>query len=144
MKKVYIYILIGVMSLGVLGGVTSVVAKTVTKDETTTSQTETDEDNLTNVTTSYTLEQANQIVLDANPNATIVSSNLEDENGVYVYGVIITKDSTQYEVKVDANTGVILSTEVDNDKDSETSSNETDNDQVDHENQNEDGTDVED
>lgn len=76
------------------------------------------------------------------PGSAVSSSQLEDENGVIVYGVEIQKDGIKYDVKVDATSGAILKTDQDNDKESmkseEKSSNQADNDNVQHENENED------
>jgi len=55
-----------------------------------------------------TPEQAQEIALIANPGATVVEIELDNENGQVVYGVEL---STGVEVKVDAIGGVILATE---------------------------------
>lgn len=56
-----------------------------------------------------TVDQAKEIVLVANPGATIMKTELGDENGTIIYEVKIqTKGSKKVEVKVDANNGSIL------------------------------------
>jgi predicted small secreted protein len=139
MKKILLYILIGIGTIGLVGGATAVFASDVLPNNMLNTSSETDED-LSNVVTNLTAEQAQQAVLVAYPTATVVSTELEDENGTIVFGVIITVDSTQYDVKVDANTGDVLSEELD-DGSEEAGSNDkadTDNNQVEHENENED------
>ena len=88
-------------------------------------------------------EAAKKIALDsAGANASFLKISLEDENGIIVYGVEVKMDTTQLDVKVDANTGAILKSDADNENDQEEASSEkagaADNDQVQHENQNED------
>jgi uncharacterized membrane protein YkoI len=55
-----------------------------------------------------TPEQAKTAALDANPGATVVKVELDNENGALVYSVEL---SNGLEVKVDAGNGAILSTE---------------------------------
>ena len=55
--------------------------------------------------------QATAAVVAANPNATVTCNELGDENGTAVYQfTVTTADGSKSEVKVDANTGTILST----------------------------------
>lgn len=61
-----------------------------------------------------TADQAINVVRDAYPGCSIGGAEGNDENGVLVYGVSITdKDGKLLDVKVDANTGKILSAESD-------------------------------
>src|SRR5262245_10970311 len=55
-----------------------------------------------------TAEQAKAVALAANPGATVVKAELDDENGTVVYSV---KLNTGADVKVDAQSGKILSTD---------------------------------
>jgi hypothetical protein len=55
-----------------------------------------------------TVDQAQQAALAANPGATILKTDLDDENGALVYSVEFTGS---IEVKVDAMTGTVLGTE---------------------------------
>ena len=55
-----------------------------------------------------TVEQAQQAALTANPGGTILKTDLDDENGALVYSVEFTGG---LEVKVDAMTGSVLTTE---------------------------------
>ena len=55
-----------------------------------------------------TVDQAKATALAANPGATVVKAELGDENGVIVYSVEL---STGADVKVDAQSGVIVSTD---------------------------------
>ncbi len=57
---------------------------------------------------SVTADQAKATALAANPGATVVKAELGDENGVIVYSVEL---SSGADVKVDANSGAILSTD---------------------------------
>ena len=89
---------------------------------------------------------AEAIALEANPGVSVVDTELEKENGVLVYGVEL---SNGKEVKIDANTGVILQTEledkddtdVDNKDDGDGGEQDEDNDDVEDEveEENEDG-----
>jgi uncharacterized membrane protein YkoI len=76
------------------------------------------------------------------PGGIVVASELEDENGVIVYGVEVKTGNAVHDVKVDANTGSIVKTDQDNDKDEkgniEEDSKAGDNDNIQHENDNED------
>ena len=88
-------------------------------------------------------EAAKKIALDsAGAIASFLKIELEDVNGIIVYGIEVKTDTTQLDVKVDANTGAILKSDADNENDQEEASSEktgaADNDQVEHENQNED------
>jgi uncharacterized membrane protein YkoI len=57
-------------------------------------------------------EEAKAAALNANPGATVVKVELDNENGALVYSVEL---SNGQDVKVDAGNGAILSTEQDND-----------------------------
>lgn len=85
---------------------------------------------------------AEKIALGSLPGGTVVTSELEDENGVIVYGVEIKSANTVNDVKVDATTGAIVKTDQDKDKNEQSSneeeSNDSDNGNIQHENQNED------
>jgi len=76
------------------------------------------------------------------PGGVVVASELEDENGVIVYGVEIKTGNAVHDVKVDAITGAILKSDQDNDKDekgnAEKGSKTGDKDNIQHENDNED------
>ena len=81
------------------------------------------------------------------PGSTVVTSVLEDENGVIVYGVEIKTGNAVHDVKVDAKTGSIVKTDQGNDKNEkgdvekgniEKDSKAGDKDNIEHENDNED------
>lgn len=105
---------------------------------------EADEQDLTaaNTKTAITEEQAKHIAMDSIKGGTFVAIELEDENRVIVYGVEVQSGKDVYDVKVDANTGTIIKSDRDNDKNEkngikkENKNNDSDN--VEHENQNED------
>ena len=60
-----------------------------------------------------TPEQAKAEALSQFPGAIIVKVELEDENVLLVYGVVLTVNSKTYDVKIDANSGQIVRTEAD-------------------------------
>lgn len=61
---------------------------------------------------SITQDEATKAVLSQYVGATVQQVELEDENGTVVYGVVInTQDGQSYDVKVDAQTGNVLSAE---------------------------------
>lgn len=63
---------------------------------------------------------AEQAALDANPGATVNSTELGNENGSVVYEVELTDaDGADLEVKVDAGNGVVLAQETDSEDDEE-------------------------
>ncbi|MEN3003978.1 PepSY domain-containing protein [Dehalobacterium formicoaceticum] len=98
--------------------------------------------NAANTKTSITEEQAKQVALASVKDGVLKELELEDEDGVVVYGVEIQSGSNIYDVKVDANSGSILKMDQDNEKDEkgniEKESKGGDNDNVQHENVNED------
>ena len=71
-----------------------------------------------------TIEQAKAAALAANPGATVVKAELDNENGALVYSVEL---STGADVKVDAGNGAILHTDTGNDNGEVTNSPDTDN-----------------
>ena len=155
--------LVGLLSIGTTTGVllasnnmtfanatTNLTKSEVVKTETEKSETENPEavdPAILDVTVTVNEETAKQTALNFVPGGTFVKIELEDENGVIVYGVEINQDSKNLDVKVDANTGLILASdndqendqnlEKDNGKDIEKDT-ENDNDNVQHENENED------
>ncbi|MDD3063836.1 MAG: PepSY domain-containing protein [Massilibacteroides sp.] len=80
---------------------------------------ENDEQELTaeNTKTSITEEQAKQTALVSVRDGVFQSIELEDEDGVIVYGVEIKVGTDTYDIKVDANTGSIVKTDQDGDED---------------------------
>ena len=105
---------------------------------------ENDEKELTavNTKTVITEDQAKQAALSSVKDAVFKAIELEDEDGVIVYGVEIQSGSNSYDVKVDANTGSIIKTDQGNDSDDKSSivneSKSEENDNIQHENDNED------
>lgn len=105
---------------------------------------ENDEQELTaeNTKTAITEEQAKQTALGSIKDGVFKSIELEDEDGVIVYGVEIQTGANTYDLKVDANTGSVMKTDQGNDEQDkvniEKESKAGDNDNVEHENQNED------
>jgi uncharacterized membrane protein YkoI len=71
-----------------------------------------------------TIEQAKAAALAANPGATVVKAELDNENGALVYSVEL---STGADVKVDAGNGAILHTDTGNDSGEVTNDPDTDN-----------------
>ena len=164
-KKLATLALVGVLALwgtasvyaassngGLAGAATSTKAVTVEqqkeqgteKDQTKEQGKENDEQELTaaNTKTAITEEQAKQTALASIKDGVYKTIELEDEDGVIVYGVEIQSGSNTYDVKVDANSGSIIKTDQDNEKDEkgniEKESKDADNDNVQHENDNED------
>lgn len=145
-KKLIILVLIGIFALG---GTVSAYAATnadqpqTTKTSVTEPATEVEQDeNVTLPAGGIDQATAEQTALASVSGGTMISSQLEDENGTIVYGVEIQKDGATFDVKVDALSGKIIKTDQGNDDEStsndEESSNDSDNDNVQHENENED------
>lgn len=151
-KKLATLALVGILALG---GTVSAYATTNSKVHgiaATSTQTveqqkeqvkENDEQGLTaaNTKTAIKEDQAKQTALASVKDGVFKSIELEDEDGVIVYGVEIQAGKDTYDVKVDANTGSIVKTDQGNDK--EIGSDEKglkagDNDNIEHENDNED------
>lgn len=118
-KKSIVLSFIGVLSMvAVVSAVPAsqlVKANTATNKTTERSEEKDDELTLENTNVTITEEQAKAAALDSIQGGTFVSIELEDEDGVIVYGVNILSGNTENDVKVDANTGVILKTESGND-----------------------------
>jgi len=150
-KKLTTFALVGLLALGSTGGVFAATNPTINQMTPVTSVTataeksqETDGVELTaaNTKTAITEEQAKKTALDSVTGGAFVSIELEDEDGVIVYGVEIQAGTTTNDVKVDANTGTILKTDQGNDstekKDAEEGTNVKDNDNIQYDNQNDD------
>jgi uncharacterized membrane protein YkoI len=75
------------------------------------------EDDLTNVVVTVTEEDAVQTALNSVQNGSLVKVELEDENGIIVYGVEVNDGNQLHDIKVDANTGVILKDDIGSDAD---------------------------
>lgn len=118
-KKSIVLSFIGVLSMvAVVSAVPAsqlVKANIATNKTTERSEEKDDELTLENTNVAITEEQAKATALDSIQGGTFVSIELEDEDGVIVYGVNILSGSTENDVKVDANTGVILKAESGND-----------------------------
>lgn len=116
----------------------------IEKDQTKEQGKENDEQALStsNTKTSVTEEQAKQTALASVKAGVFKAIELENEDGVIVYGVEIQSESNIYDIKVDANTGAIVKTDQGNDKEEkgkiEKESKDVDNDNIQHENDNED------
>jgi uncharacterized membrane protein YkoI len=54
---------------------------------------------------------AETAALAANPGASVIKTELDNENGSLVYGVELTVNGKSYDVRVDAGTGAVLHTE---------------------------------
>jgi len=151
-KKILTLTLAGVLALG--GTVVAYAAtskadttsnnagKAVTKEQLKEAD---DQDlNAADIKTGITEDQAKQTALASVKNGTFQSIELEDEDGVIVYGIEIQSENQTYDVKVDANTGSILKTDQDNDAaekdqvENEGQDSGGDNDSIEHENDNED------
>lgn len=119
-KRTVVLSLIGTLSMvAVISAVPAsqlVNAKTAASTTTEETSEENDDDaTLANVTVALTEDQAKTIALDSIQDGSFVSIELEDEDGVIVYGVEILSGNTENDVKVDANTGEILKTETGDD-----------------------------
>jgi len=62
-----------------------------------------------------TTADAEQIALAQYPGATVLGTELDDENGASVYSVELQADSGELEVKIDPNSGAILAADADDD-----------------------------
>ena len=125
-KKIVTLALVGVMTLGgtafayaatnntanSTAAPATAVSKTVSEDQ----SKENDEQELTaaNTKTAITEDQAKQTALASVKDGVFNKIELEDENGVVVYGVEIQAGNNTYDVKVDANTGAIVKSDQDN------------------------------
>lgn len=140
-KRLITVALVGLMALGGTGAVfaaTNPTANQITTNNGVTATAketkESDDQQLTaaNTKTAISEEQAKQTALNSVMGGSFVSIELEDEDGVIVYGVEIQAGTTTHDVKVDAKTGAILKTDQGNDntekKDAEESTNGKDND----------------
>jgi len=111
-KKLIFIILAAFLLAGGTFTAVRVFAAPSTNDSAATEEAERDDDgNLAGTTVALTPEQASQYALAGYANGTVLSVQLEDENGTIVYAVEIQDASSVYDVKVDANTGVVLTTE---------------------------------
>lgn len=154
-KKFMIIALAGILAIG--GTLTSFASTTLksteaTKPEVTVNEAqataETDQKNESNdpeltalnTVTAITEEQAKQLALTSIKDGIIKRIELEDEDGVIVYGIEVQSGDKIYDVKVDANTGAILKSEIDSDKTESTTDgqNSKESDQIEHENSTED------
>lgn len=146
-KKILTLTLAGVLALG--GTVAAyastskadAVSNTSGKAVTESQAKEADEQDLNkaNTKTAITEDQAKQTALASVKDGTFQSIELEDEDGVIVYGVQIQSGNQTYDVKVDANTGSIVKSEQDNDaaekgKIEKETQDSSDNDSIEHEN----------
>lgn len=156
-KKVITLVLVGVMALGgtvvayattnkTVSTAPNYSTQTVSEDQ---SKNQVDQDKETNdeqeltaanTKTAITEDQAKQTALASIKDGTVQSIQLEDEDGVIVYGVEIKSGNTAYDVKVDANTGSIVKSEQDNENSEKgkIEKESQDNDNVEHENDSED------
>lgn len=145
-KKIVTFALAGVLALG---GTATVFAanvtplnspKTVAVEQA--AETETQDENVVLPAGGIDQATAEQKAQASIPGGVIVTSELEDENGVIVYGVEIKTGNAVHDVKVDSITGEILKSDQDNEKDekgkAEEESKAGDNDNIQHENDNED------
>ncbi|WP_019672439.1 PepSY domain-containing protein [Psychrobacter lutiphocae] len=60
-----------------------------------------------------TLEQAMQVAADSIPNSVVTEASFDLEHGQAIYEINLVADNQKHEVKVDANTGSILSSKLD-------------------------------
>lgn len=140
-KKIVTFALAGVLALGGTANVTPLNSpKTVAVEQA--AETETQDENVVLPAGGIDQATAEQKAQASIPSGVIVTSELEDENGVIVYGVEIKTGNAVHDVKVDSITGEILKSDQDNEKDekgkAEEESKAGDNDNIQHENDNED------
>jgi uncharacterized membrane protein YkoI len=128
-RKIVTLALAGILALG---GTVAAYAATNSKTDTVSNS----------ASYAVTEDQAKQTALASVTGGTFKGIELEDEDGVMVYGVEIQSGTEAYDVKVDATTGAVVKSEQDkNDKEENGLKEESqngDNDNVEHENQNED------
>lgn len=156
-RKIVTIALVGIMALG--GTVAAYAATNNSVDlnaaaspkaVSTEQSKENDEQELTaeNTKTAITEDQAKQTAAASIKDGVVKEIELEDEDGVIVYGIEIQTGNDTYDVKVDANTGAIVKSEQDNEDNDqgkiEKESNDNDNDNIEHENDSEDPSGYED
>ena len=156
-KKIVTLALVGVMTLGgtavayaatnkTVDAASNISSKTISEDQ----SKENDDQELTaeNTKTAITEDQAKQTALASVTGGVFKEIELEDEDGVIVYGVEIQSGNNTYDVKVDANTGAIVKSDQDNGENEkskiEKESNSNQNDSAENENQNDDPNESED
>ena len=130
-KKVITLVLVGVMALGgtvvayattnktastAPNSSTQAVSEDQSKDQEDQDKETNDDQELTaaNTKTAITEDQAKQTAMTSVKDSVFQSIELEDEDGVIVYGVEIQSGNAVYDVKIDANTGSIVKSEQDN------------------------------
>lgn len=132
-KKIVVLVALALLTLGLAGGATLVFASNTPNSDVG------EEDPAIDASTvALSEDQAQQAVLAQYPGATIGEIQLEDENGTIVFGIQITFEGLAYDVKVDANTGAVLSADTDDQTQEEESDPSQETDAEDQEAENED------
>ncbi|MBZ4688735.1 MAG: hypothetical protein JG764_2368 [Clostridiales bacterium] len=72
--------------------------------------------NLSKANVKISQEGAKNIALSSQKDAKVLEVELEDEDGTIVYGVEVQTAQKKYDIKIDANTGKILKSEADDEK----------------------------
>nr|WP_315019603.1 PepSY domain-containing protein [uncultured Aminipila sp.] len=123
MKKNLITLaVVGILGLGSIAGIyvatnhTAYAGTANTNNSAKVESEEADDQELTaeNTKTAITEDQAKQTALTSIKDSIFKEIELEDEDGVIVYGVEVQSGNNTYDVKVDANTGSIVKTDQDN------------------------------
>jgi len=122
-KKIATLALVGVLALG--GAVTAFATTTNASQNSPkamaveqTTEAEAQDENVTLPAGGIDQATAEQKAQASIPGSVVVASELEDEDGVIVYGVEIKTGNAVNDVKVNATTGAILKSDQDNDKES--------------------------
>jgi len=82
-----------------------------------------------------TVADVEHIALDQYPGATVLETELDDENGASVYSVELQADGVEVEVKIDSNSRTVLAAEPDDDHQDEDPAevNDLDDDEIENE-----------
>jgi uncharacterized membrane protein YkoI len=83
--------------------------------------------NLSKANVKISREEAKNIALSSQKDAKVLKVELEDEDGTIVYGVEVQTAQKKYDIKIDANTGKILKSEADDEKEGKSIENESKN-----------------
>lgn len=147
-KNLITLVMIGILGIGSIAGIYAATNHTAYADSQNKNKSaaveseKADDQELTaeNTKTAITEDQAKQIALASIKDGIFKEIELEDEDGVIVYGVEVQSANTTYDVKVDANKGSIVKTDQDKNENEagkvEKESKAGDNNNNEHENQN--------
>ncbi|MCF6095274.1 PepSY domain-containing protein [Microaerobacter geothermalis] len=83
--------------------------------------------NLSKLNVKISKEEAKIIALSSQKDGKVLNVELENEDGTIVYGVELQTPQKNYDIKIDANTGKILKSEVDDEKEGSSTDEENQN-----------------